>query len=650
MSSAGQAIGGLVGAVIGAFAGNPMLGFKIGMVLGGLLDPPKVLGPRLDDLAVQTSTYGVFIQRDYGTVASAGNVFWIQGDSLIERSVESSGKGGPITVNFDYFATFAVGLCEGPIDGVRRIWIGGQLWYDAGSDDLSSIIVSNENAGIFTLYTGTDTQEADPLIQADRGAANVPAYRGLAYIVFEELPLKDYGNSLAAAQVKVEIVMSMSAKTPVELEAFNLYDPTWHATIKSAGNQHDQFGGYRNLVAYTNSSPYPVTWYRSIGQSLVEPKVIANGSAFSCFPVCNSLNGLQYAWTDGNERACWGRFGRVSYIEFGTSQKVYAIADDGESAYILTSLGADGTRVTKVPLEDMTAEIGTPKLMSRIAYANHTLDVTSILCVWQGKAIVLHRAGSSTDHVLFQVYEEDVDGILSMSDSFSIDLDEPAYDINNSSSGVNIEGDTLTIGVVSGTGKGNVLVIDLTNKILIKKWYVSFSLAGSSIPTNGGFSVAGDMLFWGSRSSTAGYGVVCQTLYAGSIDTYTVALSSIIQAEVTKSDLLTAADIDVTELTDQVRGYRVSSLAPLRGGIDQLRKAWPFDAIQHGYQIKFKRRGGASVATITAGELDAREAGAAPGVQISNVREMDLILPTQLTMQYLDAVREYDVNTAEESR
>lgn len=106
----------------------------------------------------------------------------------------------------------------------------------------------------------------------------------------------------------------------------------------------------------------------------------------------------------------------------------------------------------------------------------------------------------------------------------------------------------------------------------------------------------------------------------------------------------------MTELNDQVRGYRISSIGPLRGGIDPLRKAFPFDAIQHGYKIKFKKRGSASVATITEGELDAREAGAAPGVRVSNVREMDTVLPRQLTVNYIDATREYDTNTAEESR
>jgi hypothetical protein len=141
-----------------------------------------------------------------------------------------------------------------------------------------------------------------------------------------------------------------------------------------------------------------------------------------------------------------------------------------------------------------------------------------------------------------------------------------------------------------------------------------------------------------------------QTMYSGTVTGSTAILSDIVQAECLKSDLLTAADIDVTDLTDSVRGYRISSLGPIRGGIDQLRRAWPFDAVQHGYKIKFKTRGGASVATITEAELGAREAGTEPGVQVTNVREMDTVIPDQLTVKYLDAAREYDVNVAEETR
>lgn len=216
MSSVGQALGGIVGGTIGFFLGGPagaLRGAQIGIMAGGLIDPPKgptINGPRLDDLNVQTSTYGAFIPRAYRNVPIVGNVFWLQGDKLteVQKTTTSGGKGGPETTTntWAYYASFAIGLCEGPIDGVRRIWIGGQLWYDAGSDDISTIIASNEKADLFTLYLGTDTQDPDPLIQADKGIANTPAYRGLAYIVFDSLPLEKYNNSLAQTQIRVEVV------------------------------------------------------------------------------------------------------------------------------------------------------------------------------------------------------------------------------------------------------------------------------------------------------------------------------------------------------------------------------------------------------------------------------------------------------------
>ena len=228
MSSVGQGVGGVVGAVVGFFTPlGAVYGAQLGMMLGGLVDPPKMPdGPRLGELTVQTATYGAFIPRDYGTITQAGNIFWLQGDSLTEtKETTSGGKGGPPEQStYAYSATFALGLCEGPIDGIRRIWIGSDLFYDGESSDLTTIIAGNQNATTFTLYTGTDTQLPDPSIQADKGVANTSAHRGLAYIVFDGLPLEKYGNNLMQAQVKVEIVKKIAsvvgfrrikAKTPI---------------------------------------------------------------------------------------------------------------------------------------------------------------------------------------------------------------------------------------------------------------------------------------------------------------------------------------------------------------------------------------------------------------------------------------------------
>lgn len=54
------------------------------------------------------------------------------------------------------------------------------------------------------LHKGTAGQLPDSLIEAKQGAGNAPAYRGLSYVVFERLPLEDYGNRIP--QIAVEII------------------------------------------------------------------------------------------------------------------------------------------------------------------------------------------------------------------------------------------------------------------------------------------------------------------------------------------------------------------------------------------------------------------------------------------------------------
>jgi len=76
-----------------------------------------------------------------------------------------------------------------------------------------------------------------------------------------------------------------------------------------------------------------------------------------------------------------------------------------------------------------------------------------------------------------------------------------------------------------------------------------------------------------------------------------------------------------------------------------LQAAWPFDVVQHGYVIRFVARGGTSVVTISAADLDARGAGQEPGVQITTSREMDSQLPRRVTVQHLDYDREYNTGT-----
>src|SRR5690606_33689486 len=127
-------------------------------------------------------------------------------ETVSETTETSGGKGGRLAASkttvkeYLYSISFAVGLCEGEIDRVARVWADGKPF------DLSKI-----NA---RLYRGTQTQTPDDLINSIEGSA--PAFRGLAYIVFEDLPLKEFGNRIP--QLSFEIEKSLSADDPAALE------------------------------------------------------------------------------------------------------------------------------------------------------------------------------------------------------------------------------------------------------------------------------------------------------------------------------------------------------------------------------------------------------------------------------------------------
>ncbi|MFK8252221.1 baseplate multidomain protein megatron [Ancylobacter terrae] len=201
LSVAGSAVGGALFGPLGALAGRA-LGALGGAVLDRALFTPsrRVEGPRLSDLEVMASTEGAPIPRVYGRARLSGQVIWATDFEEVVATQEQSagGKGGSLgggatTTTYSYFANFAVGICEGPVTRIGRIWADGQLLDTQGLD--------------IRLHTGGEEQVPDPLIVARQGMAGAPAYRGLAYLVFERLPLADYGNRLPQIMVEVERVV-----------------------------------------------------------------------------------------------------------------------------------------------------------------------------------------------------------------------------------------------------------------------------------------------------------------------------------------------------------------------------------------------------------------------------------------------------------
>lgn len=197
LTALGTAVGGPIGGAIGSLVGNRIDRAVIG---GGHRE-----GPRLRELEVTASSYGTPIPRHFGTVRSAGTIIWAT--DLVESSEESGGgKGRPSTTTYSYSASFAVALASRPIRRLGRVWADGSL-LRGGAGDLKV-------GGELRVYLGHGDQEPDPLIASAVGAA-CPAFRGIAYCVFESLQLADFGNRIPA--LTFEIVADDGAPTLARL-------------------------------------------------------------------------------------------------------------------------------------------------------------------------------------------------------------------------------------------------------------------------------------------------------------------------------------------------------------------------------------------------------------------------------------------------
>lgn len=202
----------LILATVGTALGGPLggaLGAMLGQAVDGRLLSRTAKGPRLTDLRVQTSRYGDRIPRLYGTMRVAGSVIWAT-DLKERRHKQGGGKGSPSVTTYSYSSSFAVALSSRRIATVRRIWADGKLLRGEAGDFKSAL-------GAFRLYAGDEDQAPDPLMAADKGVTATPAHRGLAYALFEDLQLADYGNRIPS--LTFEVVADAAAPSFAALAA-----------------------------------------------------------------------------------------------------------------------------------------------------------------------------------------------------------------------------------------------------------------------------------------------------------------------------------------------------------------------------------------------------------------------------------------------
>lgn len=187
LTAVGTALGGPIGGALGALIGQ--------QVDQNILFKPKGRdGPRLQELAVQTSSYGSQIPRLYGKMRVAGTVIWAT-DLKETRASSGGGKGRPKSSIYSYSACLAVALSSRTIKSIGRIWADGKIFRGSAGD------FKTETG--FRFYQGHEDQAADGLMSSAEAAGGTPAYRGLALAIFEDMDLSDYGNRIPSLTFEI---------------------------------------------------------------------------------------------------------------------------------------------------------------------------------------------------------------------------------------------------------------------------------------------------------------------------------------------------------------------------------------------------------------------------------------------------------------
>ena len=129
LSAAGAAVGGLFGPV------GIAIGRAVGAIAGYAIDQSlfaehqTVKTGRLADLDIQTSREGAPMPRVYGRVRIAGQIIWathFEEEVSKEKQGGKGGSSGTTVKRYSYYGNFAVGLSEGPIDRIGRVWADGR--------------------------------------------------------------------------------------------------------------------------------------------------------------------------------------------------------------------------------------------------------------------------------------------------------------------------------------------------------------------------------------------------------------------------------------------------------------------------------------------------------------------------------------------
>lgn len=675
LAAGGAFIGGSIAGAIGA-----QIGWLIGSFIGQALFAPsqKFEGPRLRDLQVQSSTDGAPMPLTYGTTRLAGNIIWstpIREKKTKKKVKSGKGIGGKSTqTTYTYSVSMAIGLCEGEITGIRRIWSDSKLLYSVADGASPATFNASTKRATIRIYLGSTTQTTDPLIASAVGAANAPGYRDTAYLVFENLQLADFANHIP--NIEAEVV---KAGAPVH--------PTFNETVPP-GTATSAFvmkaDALRSCVYYC--LPIPTT-----GDKIYKWDCTSNAPTELATIRTSLFTGTVGITLTGEHQEIWvtGASSRGQLFEVFDAQ-TGALKSNGELNF----------RINPSPFAspiDVESPIHYDPILDGFWCVGRAFGDQQLHLCFAGRATgtrswqFINVGAPLSDGQCNQQTMIDGDGVVwIVRDNRLIECkvpcnvygqtgsptggfyNQPAFIWNargeiwiprvtgHPTSGwhvFNLASRTFSESLTLGSWT-TTFVTGVVNTITGNAWFVRLDgatvdaqlrdadlnlvLTLNDIWTGG--ATGFDTLDWFPGVVLVNVEEEARCFYEYTLAQNGVALSTVVSNLCERGGAETP---EVTDLTSQtVRGYIRARPMSTRSALEPLAMAFQFDARESDNVLEFVSRGGSSVATLEDDDLGAHQAGSNPPAPVETTRAQEEELPATLVVSFFNQGTDYDFGSA----
>lgn len=216
MSNAIQIIGTVVGVVAGAIigvytggagfalVGYALMGAAVGFGIGSMIAPtaPDTPAPgeaQWSKLDMPSANEGIVVPDVLGTTKSVGNIFWYANNRVqeIKEKVKMGKKKKWVTTGYEYYLTWAQGLCMGPVDTLLTIYRHEDVVWsgELERDSTGMATITLAGMGVCQFYYGTYDQPIPTVMQT---YGTLPAtnsgYRGLCYVLMVDCLIGEYNR------------------------------------------------------------------------------------------------------------------------------------------------------------------------------------------------------------------------------------------------------------------------------------------------------------------------------------------------------------------------------------------------------------------------------------------------------------------------